>query len=251
MQIDWTTFFLEILNFLVLVWILKRFFYKPVLGILERRRAAVSAESEAAGRAKAEAEALKSDYESRLAEWERERTALHLKLNGEIAGERSRQLAALQESLAAEAEATRARARTETAEKEAACRVAARSEAFGAASAMLRRIASPALTGEILDAAIEDLRALDQADRTRLQQSLADLSPGDCVDVASAHPLESHQRARLKDALTAAIGAVPDIAFREDSSLIAGVRVAIGEYMLSADLAGELASFRTRDAGHG
>ena len=42
MQIDWTTFALEIINFLVLVWILKRFLYRPVLDTLARRRAAAT-----------------------------------------------------------------------------------------------------------------------------------------------------------------------------------------------------------------
>ena len=38
MEVDWTTFALEIINFLILVWILKRFFYHPVLDIIARRR---------------------------------------------------------------------------------------------------------------------------------------------------------------------------------------------------------------------
>ena len=49
MQIDWTTFALEILNFLVLVWILKHFFYQPVLAVLDKRRASVEKETADAG----------------------------------------------------------------------------------------------------------------------------------------------------------------------------------------------------------
>ena len=37
MQIDWTTLVLEIINFLVLVWILKRFLYKPVMEAIAAR----------------------------------------------------------------------------------------------------------------------------------------------------------------------------------------------------------------------
>ena len=39
MQFDWTTFVLEVLNFLVLLWILKRFLYQPVLDVLDARQA--------------------------------------------------------------------------------------------------------------------------------------------------------------------------------------------------------------------
>ena len=37
MQLDWTTFILEIVNFLVLLWILKRFFFRPVREAIARR----------------------------------------------------------------------------------------------------------------------------------------------------------------------------------------------------------------------
>ena len=33
MAFDWTTFGLEIINFLALLWILKRFLYRPVLAL--------------------------------------------------------------------------------------------------------------------------------------------------------------------------------------------------------------------------
>ena len=73
MQIDWTTFLLEIVNFLALVWILKRFLYKPVLDVLDARAARVRAETQQAERLRAEAEELKRQFDVRLAEWNRER----------------------------------------------------------------------------------------------------------------------------------------------------------------------------------
>ena len=41
MELSWPTFFLEIINFLVLVWILKRFLYKPVLEAIAHRKAVI------------------------------------------------------------------------------------------------------------------------------------------------------------------------------------------------------------------
>ena len=43
MELSWSTFFLEIINFLVLVWILKRFLYKPVMDVIARRREGIEA----------------------------------------------------------------------------------------------------------------------------------------------------------------------------------------------------------------
>ena len=57
MAIDWTTFTLEVVNFLVLVWLLKRFLYQPVLEVLGRRQAGVAHTLAEARRAEALEEA--------------------------------------------------------------------------------------------------------------------------------------------------------------------------------------------------
>ncbi|WP_054775053.1 hypothetical protein [Methylogaea oryzae] len=43
MELDWSTIALEIVNFLILVWLLKRLLYKPVQDIIAQRRAAIEA----------------------------------------------------------------------------------------------------------------------------------------------------------------------------------------------------------------
>ncbi|MGA8005319.1 MAG: ATP synthase F0 subunit B, partial [Burkholderiales bacterium] len=73
MQLDLTSFVLELINFAVLVWILHRFLYKPVLAAIDRRRAAVEKSLAQAKTARDEAAALKDQVEERLASWERER----------------------------------------------------------------------------------------------------------------------------------------------------------------------------------
>ena len=41
MLIDWFTIVAEIINFLILLWLLKRFFYKPILNALDKREASM------------------------------------------------------------------------------------------------------------------------------------------------------------------------------------------------------------------
>ena len=40
-ELSWSTFILEVINFIVLVFILKHFFYKPVLTAIARRRESI------------------------------------------------------------------------------------------------------------------------------------------------------------------------------------------------------------------
>jgi len=73
MDLSWSTFVLEIINFLVLVWILKRFLYKPVLDVIARRRAGIEKSMADAEALHADAEKLQEQYEDRLAVWDQER----------------------------------------------------------------------------------------------------------------------------------------------------------------------------------
>ena len=68
MQFDWTTFVLEVLNFLVLLWILKRFLYQPVLEVLDARQARIKAEMAQAEKLQDDAAALGKQYAERLAQ---------------------------------------------------------------------------------------------------------------------------------------------------------------------------------------
>src|ERR1700690_4371000 len=66
MIIDWWTLGLQTVNFLVLVWLLKRFFWRPVAVMIEQRRAT-------AQRALAEADEKRSQATAALAEIEQTR----------------------------------------------------------------------------------------------------------------------------------------------------------------------------------
>ena len=89
MQLDWTTFLLEIANFLVLVWILQRFLYDPVRAAITRRQERIEALLGEARAAEAKAEELKSRYENRLKEWGAEREKLRAQLVAELDAERA------------------------------------------------------------------------------------------------------------------------------------------------------------------
>lgn len=62
----------QVVNFLILLWILKKFAYKPILGMLDERKKSIEDAINNAESAKAEAAKLRQDYESRLAEAKQE-----------------------------------------------------------------------------------------------------------------------------------------------------------------------------------
>lgn len=247
MQYDWVTFALEIINFLVLVWILKRFFYQPVLAMLDARQARIRDEMAKAGQAQREGEALKLQYDQRLAHWQQEREQLRQQLERELAQQRASGVERIRQTLADEEAKARARSAVAAASREADLIRQASSTAYGKVAALLQRLASPALTASIASLLLEDLDGLPQEQRDLLSAAARKVAAGSSVEIAAAHPLEEAARRGIVAALSAATGQPLHDEVKVDPTLIAGIRVAVGDCLLHANLADELAFFRRQD----
>jgi F-type H+-transporting ATPase subunit b len=65
MQFDLTTFIFEIINFLILIWILQRLFYKPLLDVIAKRKQFIDQTLADAKAIQAQADEQRSLYENR------------------------------------------------------------------------------------------------------------------------------------------------------------------------------------------
>lgn len=250
MQFEWTTFILEILNFLVLIWILQRFIYRPILAMLDARQQRLKDESDRAEQLRNEAEALRKQYELRLAGWNQEKEGSRRRLEEELSQLRSNSLEDLKQTLADEEAKTRARNEALTLSREMALIREAASAAYGQAAAMLQRLASPQLTHSIAGIFLEDLSQLPDTEQAALRKAAGMLVTASAVEIVSAHSLGESVRAALSQGLSDAAGRTLELTFKEDVTLIAGVRAVVGECQLHANLADELAFFR-RQTNHG
>lgn len=241
MAIDWTTFILEVINFLVLVWILQNFLYRPVLETLARRRVGIERTLAEAREVENRAGALRTQFENRLADWEQEKATRQARFEQELTAERSRQMQALAHALAQERE----RSAAQDAHRQEALRLDLESQALEQArrfaTALLARLAGPELEARLVEAGLEDFAALP-ADLLNGITTAARM-PGARVLVASAFPLTEEQRERIGATLAARLGVSPDLDFRIDTQLGAGLRLALESWQLNFSLADELAQF--------
>jgi F-type H+-transporting ATPase subunit b len=241
MELDWVTFALEVVNFLVLVWILQHFLYKPILAVIARRKEAVARElAEADGRRK-EAKVLEDKYQARLTDWEKEKEQLRAKALAAVEDERKRRLAALQAELDRETERERAVVKRRADEASQRTEQAARERAGRLASAMLARLASPEVEARLAGVLVEDVESLDDA-RVKALASACDQADGR-VRIESAYPLATEGRQRVVAALQKVVSREVRADFAEEASLVAGLRVTVGPLVLHANLADELAFF--------
>ena len=247
MELDWTTFALEIINFLVLVWILQRFLYKPVRNAIAARQAEIEKRLAEAQAVQAQADALKRQYETRVADWNQEREQARAALLEEISAERARRLSALETALEQEQKRNRALAHR----REVELRQHAEADAFQRGSEfvarLLSRLASPALEDRICEVVLEDLHKLPESEVQILRGTSG---PRDsAVRITSGFPLSKEVRDSLCQALGDVMGKLVTCEFDEDPNLEAGLYITAGPWVLRANLRDEL-QFFTREQPH-
>src|SRR4051812_577262 len=106
MEIDWFTVIAQVINFLILVFLMKRFLYKPVLKAVDAREKGIAAQLSAAAMKEAEAGKERNLFQQKNAAFEQQRAAAMNKVAEEAKAEREKQLeqvyndaAALQQKL--------------------------------------------------------------------------------------------------------------------------------------------------------
>lgn len=241
MEFDWTTFTLEIINFLILVWILKRFLYRPVLDVIARRRAGIEKALADAKRIETEATEIKRQHERHLAEWGEEKEAAQADLLEELASERERRMAALDTEITEERQRRRVLDERQQRDFEHTAEEKAIAQGAAFSARLLERVATPELEGRLYTLLLEDLRNLRAEDKRAVAEAAA--TPGLQLRVQSAFKLDESKRAELARVLAEATGKTLPAEYRENPELVAGFQVNVGPWILHANLRDELRFF--------
>jgi len=240
-EVNWSTFILEIINFLILVWILKRFLYKPVMDSIVKRRTSIEQSMQEATQKGQEAQALMQQYEHRLEDWEKEKLAAREKLHDEIEQERQQLQKQLHAALAQEKEKANAVAAQQEQEQQRRYEQQAMQNSMRFTSKLLQELTSAELESRLVNHLLEQLSALPDEQRKRLGQALNQHEL--TAQVQTAFPLPAQQRAQLQQALQAISGRELSCQFDQDNNLLAGARIQLGPWLLHANLQDELQAF--------
>ncbi|MGE5130742.1 MAG: F0F1 ATP synthase subunit delta [Sphingomonadaceae bacterium] len=241
MQIDATTFVLQLVNFVVLVWILHRFLYRPVLAAIDKRRAAIDKSMDDAKAVRAEAERLRTQFEGRLAEWERERLKARAALDAELAALRTKGLADVAQTVERERDRLAALQAKREGDWKRDTEQQALDQAASFAARLLGRVADPVLDERLVDVFAADLAGWPPERVDPLAEAAR--AAGGRVSVSSAHALSEKARARLARALSERLRIECRPEYALDDALVAGLSVAVGPWLLQANLRDELRVF--------
>src|SRR5471032_3349964 len=226
MPIDWFTVLAQAINFLVLIWLLKRFLYRPVLAAIDAREQAVAAALADATAAREQAKSERDAYQQRSAQLEQQRAALLQQATEQAAveGQRLRDQAR-QEADAARA-AQQAALQADARHNAAALTLRAQREVFAITRKVLADLAGAGLEEGVVGAFLLQLAALPAPQRDALDAALRDATtPG---RVRSAFALPQARREAIAAALRRLCGADVALQFDTAPDLLGGIGLTAG-----------------------
>ena len=241
MEFNLSTFILEIINFLILIWILQRLFYKPLLEVIAKRKQFIDQSLADAKTMQQQAEEQRSLYENRQALWEQEKQAAVAALNQQIDVERSAQMAQLNADLEQERQKLNVTLQRQQQELQQQAEKRALQNGARFAGLLLKQSAGPDLEARLFALLLDNLKTLPEACTLCLQ--MAGTKKSVPIKITSAYSLTAEQQGQLEQKLNALIDSQITVQYHQDAALIAGVRMDIGAWVLNANLQHELAGF--------
>lgn len=223
MLIDWFTVVAQALNFLILVWLLKRFLYKPILDAIDAREKRIATELAEADAQKAEAQQERDEFQRKNEAFEQEQAALFSQVEEEATAERQRLLdEARKESDTVRTKWQEAlRNEQQIVSEEFARRT--RDEVFAISRKTLTDLATANLEEHMTETFIRRLRELKRVERDELQSAFHTAS--NPAMVRSAFPLPTAQRQTIEEAVKEVLGLKTSIQFETAPDLVSGIEL--------------------------
>jgi F-type H+-transporting ATPase subunit b len=230
--------FVQIFNFAIIFVVLRAWVYKPILGLLERRRTAIAEgledariAAEARQNAEQEAEKVMADAQTNASQVMREAN--------ERAESQGKEIIA-----AAEAEAAKKR------EESLAEVESERERILGELRGQVGTLAIAAAQ-KLINASLDE-----QRQRVLIDEFFSGVKSGQVVvlegqqvsgasaEVTSALPLTAEEKESVKQDVLARVGDQATVTFRVDPAILGGLIVRVGDKVLDGSVSGQLESMR-------
>jgi F-type H+-transporting ATPase subunit b len=241
MKFDLTTFLFQIINFIVLLFILKRLLYKPVREIIEKRRALIEKTVQDAGKTKEEALELREKYQREMAQLKDIRGQTLERLQEEVVEEKKRLLRTAEEEAGRVMEKEKAIFDTE----KKRLQTELKDEAIDTVCVMAANLLKDLSDEELHKAAYRRLlKGLEEIvpDLSNITEKGEPLR----VELASAYPLSGEDLGKFSATLEALLSMKVIVNTAIDEKLIAGTKLKAYDKVYNFSLSGQVDLFRRR-----
>jgi F-type H+-transporting ATPase subunit b len=241
MKFDIWTFVFQVINFLVLLFILKRVLYKPIREIIEKRRSLIQQRIEEAEKTKKEALELKKNYQHEMDKLHELKSQMLEKMNEEVEQERKKLIGRAEEEASRVIEKEKAVFDTEKARYEAEMRNQVIESVSVFAEKLLRGVSNEDLHKAIYKKFLGELR--DIAFHTPEVKEKDKPLP---VDLITAYALSEAEIMQFRKSIESLLSQSILLSTIIDASLIAGVKIQIYDIVYDLSLLGQIKKLALR-----
>ncbi len=240
MLIDWFTVGAQMLNFLILVWLMKRFLYKPILNAIDAREKLIAKELADADAKKAQAQKERDEFQHKNEEFDQQRAALLKTATDAANNERQRLLDEARKAADALSAKRMETLRTEADNLSQSISRRTEQEVFAIARKTLMDLATTSLEERMTEVFTRRLREMDSKTKDNLGQALK--TANDPALVRSAFNLPDEEQAAIQKALNETFSAAIRIRFETAPDLISGIELSTNGQKLAWSISDYLAS---------
>lgn len=223
MLLDWFTVISQVVNFVILVWLLKRFLYRPVLNAIDEREKLIATQLADAEKKQAAANKMLVEFQQKSEEFDKQRSEIMSKAKDEakVKGK------LLLDEAAAAAEALRAQQK-ETIRKDfdnlsQSISRRTQQEVFAIARKALMDLASSSLEERLGEVFIRRLQEMDGNLKAELSKAFK--TGTSTALIRSAFDLSAEQRAAIQLVINETFSAEIQIRFETSPDLISGIEL--------------------------
>jgi F-type H+-transporting ATPase subunit b len=224
MLFDWFTVGAQALNFLILVFLMWRFLYKPILHAIDEREKRIAAELADADAKRAEAQKERDEYQNKNEVFEQKRAALLRQATDEAKEERQRLIEEARQAADAMSSRWQTTLRNEAFSLNQAIGSRVQQEVFAIARKALTDLAGANLEERLGEVFTRRLREMQSQPRETLAEALR--TAADPVLVRSTFDLPAEQRAVIQKAINDTFSADIRLRFETAPDLISGIELA-------------------------
>ena len=230
MLIDWFTVIAQIVNFLVLVWLLKRFLYKPVLQAIDKREADIAAQVAAAEEAKQEAEKLSDLFKGKNEDLDRHYSERLADAEAEVEVKKQQWLAEARAASEKLTEQREALLKKEASDFEEDFSRQTRETVIAILEKILQGLAGTDFEARIAAVMLERLSMPETAESWQLHLSENRQDP---VVVTSAFALSAEIKEQFEQVIRTILPDVSQISFTNDPGLICGIEIKFNDLKIA------------------
>jgi F-type H+-transporting ATPase subunit b len=240
MLIDWFTVGAQALNFVILVWLMKRFLYKPILEAIDTREKRIAKEISDADARKAEAQQEHEEFQHKNAEFDKQRASLLDKATNEANAERQRLIDEARKAAEALSLKRQEALRSEAHNLHQSISQRAQQEVFAIVRKTLQDLATTGLEERLGEVFTRRLREMDGQMKADLAKALK--SGAEPAILRSAFDLPENQRAVIQNALNETFSDVVHLRFETSPNLISGIELSANGHKLAWSISDYLMS---------